>query len=250
MFGEISTEVLAWCAFALLLGGMVKGVVGVGVPMIAVPLMSLAIPAHYAAALVILPVIPANLIQMRAGGPLRDKVVRFWPLVLGLSVGTVIGGWWFTRADPGLIQLTLGLIVCVFLFVRLSRPNIAIAARWERRMGLGVGLFAGGVGGMAMLIGPMVVMYMTALRLAREEFIGSISYIYLVTTFVIAATLAGYSQLDMSLATASVVSCLPVFVGMWLGSKLRHLLDQETFEQILSLLLFVIAGSLLFRAFS
>jgi uncharacterized membrane protein YfcA len=250
MFGEISNEVLAWCAFALLLGGLVKGVVGVGVPMIAVPLMSLVIPAHYAAALVLLPVIPANLIQMRAGGPLRAKVVRFWPLLLGLCVGTVVGGWWFTQGDPRLIQLTLGLIVCIFLFVRLTRPAMAIPARWERSLGLGVGLFAGGVGGMAMLIGPMVVMYMTALRLSREEFIGAISYIYFVTTLVIAATLAGYSQLNMSLAAASVASCLPVFAGMWLGSRFRHFLHQETFERMLSLLLAVIATSLLFRALS
>ena len=85
-------EVIVWCAAALTLGGFVKGVMGVGVPMVAVPLMSLFIPAHYAAAMVVLPVIPANLIQLRAGGKLQDKWKRFWPLIIAISVGTVIGG--------------------------------------------------------------------------------------------------------------------------------------------------------------
>ena len=241
-------QLLIWLVGALALGGLVKGVVGVGIPMVAVPLMSLVIPAHHAAALVLLPVIPANIVQMQAGGSLRGKVIRFAPLVIGISVGTVAGGWWFTRGDPRAIQFVIGVIVAGFVVVRLTSPNLAIPPRLERSLGLGVGVVAGVLGGMAMLIGPMVVMYMTSLGLDREKFVGGIAYVYFVTTLIIAATLAGYAQLDKALMVISALSCIPVFAGLWLGTKIRHLLSQAVFEKLLNVLLAGIACSLVLRA--
>lgn len=216
--------------------------------MIAVPMMSLVIPPHHAAAMVLLPIIPANIAQMYVGGPLRNKFKRFWPVMASVGIGTFIGGWWFTSADPRVVQLVVGLIVCSYVVYRLTNPNVSIPSHLERTSGVVIGGFAGAIAGMAMLIGPMIVMYMTALRLERDTFIGSIALIYLVTTLTIGAALTGYSQLSGPLIASSVVACVPVFIGMWFGTRARHRLSQQLFERLLTLLLVAIAISLLTRA--
>ncbi|MGI9335384.1 MAG: sulfite exporter TauE/SafE family protein [Gammaproteobacteria bacterium] len=243
-----SVAIALWCGFALALGGFVKGIVGVGVPMIAVPMMSLFIPPHYAAALVVLPVIPANIVQMRAGGPLRERARRFWPLMAALGLGTCAGGWWFVSADPRIVQFVVGLLVCGFVVHRLNNPSFSIPAHLEGRVGLAVGGLTGAIAGMAMLIGPMVVMYMSALRMEREAFVGSIALVYLVSTLIIAVALAGYSQLSAGLIGASVLACAPVFAGMWLGSRIRKRVSQRLFDRLLNALLTAIAATLLARS--
>ena len=40
---ELGTHLLLWCAFALFVAGVVKGILGIGVPVVSVSLLSLAI---------------------------------------------------------------------------------------------------------------------------------------------------------------------------------------------------------------
>jgi uncharacterized membrane protein YfcA len=88
------------CSVAFILGGLVKGTLGVGLPLVAVPLLSLLVGGHRAIALVVAPVIYSNLVQAFEGGLFKDSVRRFWPMMLAQSVFTVLT-----------IQLTLDLSV-------------------------------------------------------------------------------------------------------------------------------------------
>jgi len=248
MLSEYPGEVMLWCAFALFLGGFVKGVVGVGLPMISVPLMSFVLPAYVAAALVVLPVFPANIVQLRAGGTLGEKLQRFWPVSLGIAIGTFASAPFIIAADPKTLQFIVACIVSLYALQRLSKRDFSIKPDHEKPIGLGAGLFAGGIGGITMLIGPLVVVYMAALRLERDVFVGSIAFVYLVTTFSIAMTLAAYNQLTVSLLTASVLACVPATAGVLSGGWCRKYISQRHFDQVLTFMIVAIAFSMFYRA--
>jgi len=57
---EFDLLVIAWCAFALFCGGLIKGTLGVGTPLLTVPLMALVLPAQMAVILMAVPVVVAN----------------------------------------------------------------------------------------------------------------------------------------------------------------------------------------------
>ena len=60
---NLSTDavlIIAACAFAILFGGLVKGTLGVGLPLFAVPIMSLMIGSTQAIALVSMPVLATH----------------------------------------------------------------------------------------------------------------------------------------------------------------------------------------------
>ena len=64
-----------------LLAGMVKGVIGLGLPTVAMGLLGLAMPPAQAAALLIVPATLTNLWQLALGGHLRALLGRLWPML-------------------------------------------------------------------------------------------------------------------------------------------------------------------------
>ncbi|NWE72133.1 sulfite exporter TauE/SafE family protein, partial [Pseudomonas gingeri] len=65
-----------------LLAGTVKGVIGLGLPTVAMGLLGLAMVPAQAAALLIIPATLTNVWQLAAGGHLPVLLKRLWPLLL------------------------------------------------------------------------------------------------------------------------------------------------------------------------
>ncbi|MCJ9709447.1 TSUP family transporter, partial [Bordetella hinzii] len=59
-----------------LLAGFVKGCIGLGMPTVAVGLLSMAMPAPQAAALLVVPAVITNIWQMASGGHFRVLLRR------------------------------------------------------------------------------------------------------------------------------------------------------------------------------
>src|SRR6185312_12463648 len=82
---------LAFIAAIFLLAGFVKGVIGMGLPTVAVGLLGLTMPPSQAAAVLILPSLVTNVWQAFAGGHFRDVARRLWPMLVGICIGTWFG---------------------------------------------------------------------------------------------------------------------------------------------------------------
>jgi uncharacterized membrane protein YfcA len=72
--------IIAACAFVILFGGLVNGALGVGLPLFAVPIMSLMIGSTQAIALVSMPVLMSNIWQAWQQGNWKASLKRFWLL--------------------------------------------------------------------------------------------------------------------------------------------------------------------------
>ena len=84
-----STLILVCLVFVL--AGVTKGIIGLGLPTIAMGLLAVVLPPAEAAALLILPSLVTNLWQMLDGPHLRRLLLRLWPLNLGVCLGTWLG---------------------------------------------------------------------------------------------------------------------------------------------------------------
>jgi len=85
-------------AAVFMLGGFVKGVVGLGLPTITMGLLSLVMLPAQAAALLVVPSLVTNLWQI--GGPgFVAQLRRLAPMLAGVCVGVATGTGWM-RATP------------------------------------------------------------------------------------------------------------------------------------------------------
>jgi len=235
------------CSVAFVLGGLVKGALGVGLPLVAVPLLSLILGGHRAIALVVAPVIYSNVLQAWEGGLLKDSVRRFWPMMLAQSVFTVLT-----------IQLTLGLSardfnqmvafsVLLALALMTFTPQFTISPRSEKWASALVGGLSGLMGGVSSLTGPIIITYMMSLKLQREEFVGCISIIYLAAAVPMYLAMYGYGRMENTDLIGSVIGLVPMALGLAAGKRLRTRLSEKAFRRVLYVFLLIMSVLLVVR---
>src|ERR1700731_1273081 len=73
------------------LGGMIKGVTGVGLPLVLIPLSTQFLDAPAAVALLMLPMVATNIAQAAEGGHPAAAIRSLLPILLPLILGALVG---------------------------------------------------------------------------------------------------------------------------------------------------------------
>src|SRR2546430_16023885 len=80
-------SIIAALVCSLIVAGFLKGIIGVGMPVVALPLLSLFIDVKSAAMLLSMPLIFSNLPQALEGGKTGWCLVQLMPVILGMIPG-------------------------------------------------------------------------------------------------------------------------------------------------------------------
>jgi uncharacterized membrane protein YfcA len=226
---EASLAVLVTGAF--LLAGFVKGVVGLGLPTIAMGLLSLALPPAQSAALLVVPSLVTNVWQLWAGPDFRALVRRLWPMMAGVCVGVALGGGWLAGENAPAARVGLG--TCVALYAGLSLANVrfAVPERAEKWLNVPIGVATGLVTAATGIFVLPAVPYLQSLGLAKEDLIQALGLSFLVSTMALGAGLANDGVFDAANLIGSALALAPAMAGMALGTKLRHRLPAESFRR-------------------
>lgn len=239
---------LALAGLALFLAGLVKGVLGIGTPLVGVPALTLLIDPASAAASIAVPSLLANVVQLRDGQPIPVTLRRFWPLIITLMVGIPVGVWWLAEGHAGSVLGVIAVLVLAFVTMRLARPSLALPVGLERPVGVFVGLVGGAVGGMSMIFGPFVITYLMSLRLSKNDFVGTIALLYLLSSAVVVGAFVATGLMTPERTALSFAAVVPVLAGVGIGRRVRNVVSQALFERLLLIVLVVMALTLLRRA--
>jgi uncharacterized membrane protein YfcA len=234
---------------AYLLGGSVKGILGIGLPLMAVPILATSIGPAKAIATLVVPAIVSNIVQARHGGFSRPTIKRFGAAAVAMMFGAVIGSKFLANVDVETASLGLGVVViffCISQFVRVSRP---IPKSLEKTLTPTLGVLSGIAGGFTGFFGVPMVPYLIALRLDKNQFVATIGLLYLCSTVALHVSLWDSRILTEDELLASVAASVPTLAGVWLGSRIRHRIAQETFRKLLLITLLLIGLNLMRKAF-
>ena len=240
-----STQLLV-IVVASFAGALVKGVTGLGYPVLAVPLVALVTGIEDAVVVVAIPNLVANIALCWEARDARGEARDLGRLVGFGIVGAVIGTIALVRLPEQPLLIALACTVGVFVVQMIRRPELgldaATATRWSPVAGLFTGLMQGAVG----VSGPIVATWLHGYRLAVQTYVFSVTVIFGVTGAVQLAVqgqlLQGDRLLGALLAGVGVVIALP------LGLRLRHRLSGPAFDKVVLGVLLVSAVSLLVEA--
>src|SRR5215813_5327431 len=84
-------QALIFVGAVFALAGLVKGVIGLGLPTISMGLLAIVMSPLHAAALLLLPSFVTNVWQMAAGPALGTVLRRLWPMMAAVCIGTWAG---------------------------------------------------------------------------------------------------------------------------------------------------------------
>lgn len=224
--------IVAVAGIAVLIGAVVQGMIGLGVALVASPVIVLLDPT----------LMPGSMILCGAVLPILTLVTEHddidWR---GLAwafpwrfVGTAIGGWLVAVASAD----ALGLMVGVFVLVAVGLSMIS----WRPRpspTALSIGALVSGIGGTATSVGgpPMALVY----QHQRPSMLRStLAFYFLVSSTISLITLSLYGQLGWVQIRMGLL-LLPFVVLGFIGSLyVRRLVDPE---KVRSLVLVVSAAS-------
>ena len=247
MFGQ-EPLVLAVIALALLFGGFVKGVVGIGLPIASIGVLSTIVDPQFALGIIMIPILLTNFWQMVQAGRPGEVVRRFWPLLASMLICIWIGTLLVTRLPGDSLYGFIGTAVVLFTTVNFMKPDWHLPARGERWAAPVAGAFSGLLGGISTIWGPPLTMLFIAIRLPKEAFIQAAGTIWFIASIPLVLGYRRNGILDDETAVLSLAACLPGFLGQWLGTWVRERIEQETFRKVLLLVFFLIGLNLIRRA--
>lgn len=236
-------------AFVLLFcGSVMKGVLGLGLPMIAIPVLTLIGGLPKALAIVTIPVAAANLWQVWR---FRHAVTGGRALLAFLAtgaLGTAGGTWLLASVDAAWLEATLGGIVILYLALRLAHPAFALSRAAGARVAPFTGLASGLLHGTTGISGPVSITYFHAMTLPRAEFIFCTGSMFLMFTLIQIPLLASAGILTGASALTGLL-CLPaVALGLAAGGRIARHVKPAVFDKLVLAVLAFTAGSLLWRA--
>lgn len=245
---EPGVGVLLATAAALLAGGVIKGAVGFGLPMIATPVLVFFLPLPTVIALITLPVLISNLQQCWVNRAAVPVLWTIWPMVAANAVVLFLGSRLIVVLDGELVRLIVGALIVAYALVgesvfKRSPPPEQIGV-WA----FSAGAVSGAIGSVSSFYSFPSVQLLHAMRLAPNAFVFAVGTL-MSTGFVallLGIGLNGAAVIDN--LGYSALAVLPVMLGTWLGGIMRSRTNFETFRYLVKSMLLATGLALIARS--
>lgn len=228
----LDTAQLCGLAVALVLGGMVKGVTGIGVPLVAMPILTHFLPVKQAVLLLSMPIILGNIPQALEGGELWKTVKHIAAPLIGTVIGNVVGVSVLIRLEPHHAQAASGVALILATALLLASPKLTLAPGWVKPIGFLLGFGAALMESIASVPGPLLAMYLIASGATGRAFTKQIAIILVVSVLTLITTFSGGAHANGADLAISAAASVPAIIGMLLIRPLRDKLHPLAFRII------------------
>lgn len=240
--------VMVFSLLVFLLAGMVKGVLGMGLPTVAVGLLAVAMSPGEASALLLIPSLITNLWQLFTGTALLPLLKRLWPMLLALSVGTLLTTPWLVASGSQWTSVCLGLCLVAYGVMGLRSWRWQVSVQGEAGRSALVGFLTGLITGATGVFVIPAVPYLQALGLDKETLIQALGLSFTVSTIALGAGLLMQGGLQMGGMGLSWLMLVPALIGLEVGQRVRRRLSEQTFRKLFFIGLVVLGLHAILRA--
>ena len=230
------------------LAGMIKGTIGLGLPAVSMGLLTMVISPFQAATLLIIPSMVTNFWQLFAEGRVLQLIRRFWPLLIGIIVGSIwsifptLGHSEFN--SEALLGGMLALYGVYGLFAK-SMPNLSKHEKWLSPI---MGYLGGALTVATGVVVIPVVPYLQTLNLQRDDLVQSLGLAFTTSTICLAVFLHQNPVENMPIDyVMSAIALIPALIGMWLGTKIRYRISEQKFRKVFFLGLIALGSYMILR---
>lgn len=246
----METELLVFVMAVFLVAGLVKGVIGLGLPTVSLAVLTVVVNLPVAVLLMVIPSAITNVWQAFDGAHTVALLRRFWALLVASVIGVWASFGLLLLANPKAMTALLGVTLCAYAAIGLGGarliPRVTREGVASPIVGLTTGALAGATGSLVLPVVP----YIQAIGLERDAFVQMMGMSFTVSTCAIGVAMLGHGSYDPDLALVSLVALAPAIVGMKLGQWLRRRLSEVVFRRCLFIGLFIIGVRLIWKGFA
>jgi uncharacterized membrane protein YfcA len=229
--GAMSDPGLIFIAGVFALAGLAKGVIGLGLPTIAMGLLAVAMQPVEAAAILALPSLVTNLWQMLAGPALAAVARRLRSMMLMVCLGTWAGLGLMTGASARFGTAILGIALAIYAVSGLLALRLPAPGKWEPILSPLVGAITGLITAATGVFVLPAVPYLQSIGCEKEELVQALGLSFTVSTVALMVNVTLEGGLQRALAGEAVAALALACAGMWIGQAIRLRLSPDAFRK-------------------
>lgn len=224
-----------WMLLALALGAVVKGATGMGLPLIALPVLTSVFGLQHAVGLMTVPLIVTNAWQVwRFRQEAQSPRLSFMPLFLvGGAIGIALGTWALTTLPERVLVLALGIILLAYVALRLLTPHWSLSLAAARRLGPLAGIGGGTLQGATGISAPIGVTFIHSMGLDRAAHVYAVSAMFLLFSVVQLPSLWIAGVMQPLWLLQGLLALLPILVFMPIGQWVSGKLSRKAFDRMI-----------------
>ena len=231
---------------AVLAGGLVKGTLGFGMPMVALPIIAFVIPATTAMIILCAPILLTNFLQIKFKQGISSY--RFLPMILSLIIGLIVGARLILEINLNTITQIIAVSIIFAALIncfgfKIQNPNKIR----ERVITSIIGFGSGILGGLSTFYGPPMLAYLVASDLPKEKFVRTVSTMYFVGSFPLYGSLIYYGFATKEDIFMSIFLIIPAFISQQIGTRIRDKINQKQFRTCILVTLIILGISLFIK---
>jgi uncharacterized membrane protein YfcA len=233
---------------ALFLGGLVKGVVSIGVPLVAIPLLTGLLSVKQAVLLLSLPIILGNIPQALEGGKVWPALKGIGFLVIGAVIGIALGVKILFAIPAHLAVSIAGVILLLAAIALLFAPKFSLPKKSAALTGLLAGFFSGLMEGVSAIPGPLLATYLIATGATGKRFTKEIALVLVISIAVLIAVFGQSRHAGAGDMLISALASIPVIAGIVAGRPLRDALPPKLFRAVVLIFIIAAAAQMILRS--
>ena len=236
-FFGVGPHLLIYILFVFLIAGVVKGVIAFGLPLITIPMLSVAMPVPHAITLSLLPVISSNIAQAymcRRGLPTLRSI---WPLLLTLVITVPVSAHYAVLLEERTLYAIAGGAIEVLVLTQLLGFRPDIKPQYRQPALLISGFLTGMVGGATSFFGFPAIQVFLTLNLGITEFALATSVTFLLGSIALGLTFGTAGHISGPDIHLSVAAVIPLLLGLVAGHRLSSKISPALFRRIALLIL-------------
>ena len=243
-----ATEFYLITGVIFLLAGTVKGVVGFGLPLVSITLLTPLYGLVDAIAVMLLPAVVTNFWQAVSGGGWIMLWKRLWSLYLPGAVSTVAAASVLVQVDAQWPTALLGCVILVYSIGSLGAWQLPEPGRCEAWLSPVTGVITGVITGLTgVLVFPLTV-YVQALNLERQMLFQAMGIYLLLANLALAAAFGWQDAFPEGVTQLALIGVVMGLIGMALGQRIQAYLSGQRFRRVFFSSLAVVGAYIFLRA--
>lgn len=247
LIADLTTLDVATIAAIFLLGGLVKGALGFGLPLVTMSILPLVVSVDFALAINALVLPFTNFKQFFGAACMRETIWRFRYVLGGIVVGVPIGAVLVSIITDQVLMLSLGISIICFVVLTVASPELKIPKRHDSEVAGAVGLLGGIVGALTTANGPIFLMHLVAMKVERTMFISALGLLFIVSGVLISGAFWLAGLMDAARVAVAAISLPAALAGMSAGDTVGQHIPAEIFRRIVIGVLCLLALNLIVR---
>jgi len=227
-------------ALTFLLAGIVKGMVGLGLPTVSLAVLTVAIGIQPAMALLLAPSFVTHVWQAVAGTHALAILARLWLFMLATVMTIWLGVSLASSLRMWALVALLGVVLVVYAMIGLCDLRLSMAKHRAVCVSPLAGLLTGVCTGLTGAFEALGAGYFQAVDLPRHQLVQAMAMLCTMSTVGLAVALHEQGLLTTELEILSAGAVVPAVIGMRWGKRWRNKMSAARFRRVFFVVLLVL----------